>query len=481
MNSPGHGWSVPEDLPTSRIRRAVPTAGLLIRTAGGRALADFRERAGRAGAIDRFHDRNADRYVDVFGRSKGLLMKVAQMVSMLDVADVGGHEFVAYHRKLARLHTEAPSMPLNQVLAVVQSDLGRPVEQVFADFSDVPLATASIGQVHRATLTDGRAVVVKIQYPGVAEAIRADLANGELMLTFGKMAQAGAGIKFPDTRKMAAEVSARIAEELDYRQEAANIDEFHRLYADHPFIRVPQLIPHASGDRVLSMTYLDGMDWSTARQAAPELKNTWAEAIFRFLTGSYRHGTIYHADPHPWNCRFGADGTVGFVDFGCVRRLTETQRGLIVAVGRCALQGQDVALRQLMVDGGFLTADSTYGADDVLGYWQRMFHELLIAQPVTYTADSFDRTMRTVIDVRAPEHPLRHLVIPDEFVMMSRIELSQAVIYSGLDATFHARAALDDMDGVIEPCTPLGHQHHAWRRRRNLPYGLDRHRARETS
>ena len=90
MNSPGHGWSVPEDLPTSRIRRAVPTAGLLIRTAGGRALADFRERAGRAGAIDRFHDRNADRYVDVFGRSKGLLMKVAQMVSMLDVADVGG-------------------------------------------------------------------------------------------------------------------------------------------------------------------------------------------------------------------------------------------------------------------------------------------------------------------------------------------------------------------------------------------------------
>ena len=127
----------------------------------------------------------------------------------------------------------------------------------------------------------------------------------------------------PDLRQATREIAARISEEVDYRHEAANITAFSDLYRGHPFIRVPEVVAEASGDRVLTMTYLDGMDWAAAQQADQDLKNTWAEVISRFVLGSYRHANLFHADPHPGNYRFGTDGTVGFVDFGCVKVLTE--------------------------------------------------------------------------------------------------------------------------------------------------------------
>ena len=140
------------------------------------------------------------------------------------------------------------------------------------------MAAASIGQVHRAVLRDGRQVAVKIQYPGVAQAIRDDLANTELVATFLRFATVSVG-NDGRSRAVAREAAARISEEVDYRHEAAMIAVFSDLYRGHPFIRVPDVIPEASSDRVLTMTYLDGMDWAAAQQADQDLKNTWAEVI----------------------------------------------------------------------------------------------------------------------------------------------------------------------------------------------------------
>ncbi|WP_309226786.1 MULTISPECIES: AarF/ABC1/UbiB kinase family protein [unclassified Mycolicibacterium] len=460
-----------DELATGRVRRASAVAGLAVRTLGGHALASARERIGASGAVDRFHDRNAERYFDVFGRSKGVLMKAAQMTSMVDTSSPDS-EFAPYRRALSRLQNEAPGMPGDVVLDTIQSELKQPIDRVFAEISADPVATASIGQVHVATLVDGRRVAVKVQYPGVAAAIRADLANTELLVAFWQMIQAGNGVRVAGLREIAAGVAERIAAEVDYRQEAANIAAVHSLYGDHPFIRVPELIAEASGDRVLTMTYVDGLDWSDAQQADAELKNSWAEVIFRFMAGSYRNGSLYQGDPHPWNFRFGTDGTVGFVDFGCVATMTERYRRAIVEIGRHTYDGRPNELHQVMVEAGFLPDPTALSPAEVMQWWRDMLQELVGPQPVTYSTESISRLMSTFADARSEDHPQRHLVPPREFVMMSRIEFGHAAIFGGLNATFHSRAVMDELDGVAPPLTPLGHVHDEWVRRRGLPYGM---------
>lgn len=236
-------------VPQGRVRRTMPLAGFTARAAGGRMVAGLREKAGDTGAVERFHERTAERYAELLGHSKGVLMKAGQLFSMVDTSSVGSGGFSPYQVALSRLQADAPPMGPALASEVLEADLGRPIEEVFAEFADEPIAAASIGQVHRAVLRDGRDVAVKIQYPGAAQAIRDDLANTELLATFIRFGTSMAGIATPDMRQATRELSARIAEEVDYRHEAANITAFSVLYRDHPFIRIPEVIHEASGGR----------------------------------------------------------------------------------------------------------------------------------------------------------------------------------------------------------------------------------------
>lgn len=466
------------DVPRGRIRRTMPVAGFTARAAGGRVVAGLREKTGDAGAVERFHERTAERYADLLGHSKGVLMKAGQLVSMVDPAAVGVGELTPYQKALTRLQADAPPMDPALARRVLEDELGRPVGDVFADFGSEPMAAASIGQVHRATLHDGRRVAVKIQYPGVAQAIRDDLSNTELLSTVFRFAAGAAGTlgaALPDIGEAAAEISARISEELDYRQEAAHITAFADLYRGHPFIRVPDVVAEASADRVLTMTYLDGWDWAAAQDADQQLKDAWAEVLTRFITGSYRHGNLFHADPHPGNYRFGEDGSVGFLDFGCVKVLTETQRRRIVTMMHTAVNRRKDDLRRLMVESGFLTMDSTLTADETFQWYAGIIHEVLGPQPATYGEESSARAIEYLIDVRSADHPMRRMTVPPDFVFFSRLNLSMNAILSTLHATYDARAMLDDMDGAAEPVSDLGRQHVAWVRERGLPFGLEQH------
>ncbi len=466
------------DVPRGRIRRTMPVAGFTARAAGGRVVASLREKAGDAGAVERFHERTAERYVELLGHSKGVLMKAGQLMSMVDAAAVGAGELTPYQKALTRLQADAPPMDPALARRILEAELGRPAGELFAEFSSEPMAAASIGQVHRATLHDGRRVAVKIQYPGVAQAIRDDLSNTELLSTVFRFAAGAAGslgAALPDIGDAAAEISARISEELDYRQEATHITAFAELYRGHPFIRVPDVVSEASADRVLTMTYLDGWDWAAAQDADQELKNVWAEVLTRFITGSYRHGNLFHADPHPGNYRFGADGSVGFLDFGCVKVLSERQRLMIVTMMHTAVNRRKAELRTLMVESGFLTDDSTLTADETFEWYAGIIHEVLGPQPATYTEESSARAIQYLIDVRSADHPMRRMSVPPDFVFFSRLNLSMNAIFTALGATYHARAMLDDMDGVAEPISDLGRQHVAWVRERGLPFGLDHH------
>ena len=461
-------------VPRGRLRRTMPLAGFTARAAGGRVVAELRKQAGDAGAVDRFHERTAARYADLLGHSKGVLMKAGQMISLVDARTSGLDDLSPYQRALSRLHADAPPMDATTARGVLESELGCAVDDVFAEFCDAPMAAASIGQVHRAVMPDGRRVAVKIQFPGAAEAIRDDLANTELLTTFYRLLSTVSG-GVPDIRQAAQELAARISEELDYRHEAANITAFGELFRDHPHIRIPEVIPEASADRVLTMSYVDGLAWAAAQDADQDLKNAWAEVITRMVTGAYRHSNLFHADPHPGNYRFGLDGSVGFVDFGCVKVVPEAQRYRIVALVRAALDARKDDLRTIMTEAGFIADGSTLTADEAYDWWSAVIYELMMPQPGTYSRDTSERAVASLIDLRADDHPVRRMSVPADFTFFARINLSMNAIFTMLGATFHTRGAVDDMDGVADPVSELGKQHVAWVNQRGLPWGMDHH------
>src|SRR5437016_1725557 len=318
-------------IPQGRLRRTAPLAAVSARAAGAGLVDVLRRRLkGERGASLEFHVRNAERYADLLSRSKGVLMKVGQILSFVDTSAVlEGQYGEVYRAALASLQADAEPMEPVLVAAVVESELGRPPEELFADFSAEPIAAASIGQVHTARLHDGSEVAVKVQYPGVADAMRDDLANTQLLLTFVKIAK-GVVPQYRnfDVRAVADEIAERIAEEVDYGIELANQMEFADHYRGHPFARVPEVFPELSSDRVLTMEMVHGRRWSGVDDVDQELRDRWGEVVERFFFGSISRFGMFNADPHPGNYLFHDDGTVTFLDFGCVKRLSpKVQRG----------------------------------------------------------------------------------------------------------------------------------------------------------
>jgi predicted unusual protein kinase regulating ubiquinone biosynthesis (AarF/ABC1/UbiB family) len=285
--------------------------------------------------------RTAERYAERLGRSMGVAMKAGQMLWSATVGSMMPDAYRGtYQQALAGLCDDAPSMPPALVGKTVETELGGPPEKVFAEFDPVPLVAASISQVHSAVLHGGRRVAVKVQYPGAADAMRAALANTELLAAFFQLLRPiAASMTSIDIRAIACELSGRIEEEIDFRAEAANQGEFADAYRGHPFIRIPDVVPELSTQRVLTMDLADGLSWAEALQARDALKDKWAEAIYRFSVGSRRTLRLLHADSHPGNYLFHEDGSVTFLDFGFVKRFRPEQIATHLDTGTASLLG----------------------------------------------------------------------------------------------------------------------------------------------
>jgi predicted unusual protein kinase regulating ubiquinone biosynthesis (AarF/ABC1/UbiB family) len=443
-------------IPQGRLRRTGPLAALSARAAGGGVVDVLRRRLqGQRGASVEFHIRNAERYADVLSRSKGLLMKVGQILSFVDIsAALDKTHGEVYRTALSSLQSDAEPMDFELVAAVIESELGRAPEDLFADLSHTPIAAASIGQVHVARLHDGTEVAVKVQYPGVADAIGDDLANTELLLTFVKIAQ---GIvpqvgKF-DVRALADEISERFREELDYAAELAHQREFVEHYRGHPFIRVPEVFPELSTDRVLTMEMVHGRRWTETAAADQALRDRWGEVVFRFFFGSIARFGTFNADPHPGNYLFHDDGTVTFLDFGCVKRLEPAvERGFWDTALAIVANDADW-LQRVCIEHGFTSADDPAPADKLLAWYRPHFSPFHSAQPFTFTpdvvADMLGQMANMDKDVR------RRITVPKDYVFTNRIFAGLYSVLGALGATADWRAIFDE-DVSGEPTTELG-------------------------
>ncbi|MFT5460465.1 MAG: putative unusual protein kinase regulating ubiquinone biosynthesis (AarF/ABC1/UbiB family), partial [Myxococcota bacterium] len=262
---------------------------------------------------DAFHAQAAQRMLGVLGEMKGLPLKAGQMLSFIDEALPEDQRHL-YREALGRLQRSAPPLPWDDIETVFREDFdGRGPDAVFARFDREPIAAASIGQVYRAALADGTEVAVKVQYPGIREAMAADVANIDVLV-----AAMSTVLPRLSIRSFVHDLVARIEDELDYEAEAAAQARFAAVWAEDPQVMVPAVFPELSSGRVLTSEWVEGMSWDTLLSAASAAEQSaYGLVIFRFVFGSlFRHG-MFNGDPHPGNYLFLPHGRVAFIDYGC--------------------------------------------------------------------------------------------------------------------------------------------------------------------
>jgi predicted unusual protein kinase regulating ubiquinone biosynthesis (AarF/ABC1/UbiB family) len=461
----------PGDAPASgdrvgreRLRRAAPLVALSARTAGEATVAGLRSKLTGADSTE-FHIRTAERYTELLGRSKGALMKAGQLLSFVSAAPAVPAEFQPiYQAALTRLRDDAPPMAHEFARAVLERELGGPTESAFAELDWSPLAAASIGQVHAGRLRDGRAVAVKIQYPGVADAIRAELKNSELLSTFlGLIFGLSPSRASFDLRGAAHELGVRITEELDYRLEAANQAEFAEIYRGHPFIHVPEVIGELSSDRVLTQELVRGKSWREALAARQDLRDSWAEAIYRFVYSTNLRFGLFNADPHPGNYLFHDDGSVSCLDFGCVKRLEREYVEVMLAIGRACMREDVPGTWRACVEGGFFRSTDPVSPAEVYAFWRVSWELWWAEQPFTVTPAHAARWIEHKYSPTSPSaNAFRHFTAPPECATMGRIELSATSLIAELHPTCHwGSMAAEFIEGAA-PLTALGKLDHAF-------------------
>ncbi len=445
-------------IPTSRVARTARIARLAAgqgtRQLGTQAANLTRDEKGRRVALERRHVEAAEQIVTALGTMKGAAMKMGQVLSFLDVGLVPEEYRDEFQRKLGELRDAAPNVRFSDMRKVIESELGAPLGEIFASFDEEPVAAASIGQVYRAQLPDGREVAVKVQYPGVAQAVRADLQNLGLILRV--MKQIAPGL---DVKATAEEVRDRIGEELDYELEAQNQRSLGRIFRGHPFIVVPEVVTGLSREKVLVTEFVRGAGFEAIKEHDQATRDRVGEIIFRFFMGTmYRHHQ-FSGDPHPGNFMLMDDGKVAFLDFGLFKVMPKELIELELACQRAGHEGDGERLHEIWAETGFLAHPERFRPDKLLAQfrdatWWYVLDEEIALEPEIAT--------QVLIDMSDPRSQhfgqMRHETLPADHLFGRRVEMLTLAVLSQLRmrANFH-RIAREWMYGD-PPVTELGRQ-----------------------
>jgi predicted unusual protein kinase regulating ubiquinone biosynthesis (AarF/ABC1/UbiB family) len=351
-----------DKLPTGRLARTARVGGLVtgqgLRWAGMRTANRVRTPERAAAAQSERTAALVQELVDQLGQMRGAAMKVGQMISMVEFDGLPDTERDELQRRLAALRDDVPPVPFADLEKLMRHEFGGPLERVFSDFDKRAFAAASIGQVHRATTVAGEDVAVKIQYPGVAEAVETDLRNAMMLLPLVKRLAPGL-----DARALALEMRERIGEELDYELEAQNQRRIERLMRGHPFVHVPRVHTDISTRRVLVSEYVEGERFEAVRRAEEPQRDRYGEIVFRFFFGLVYRDRIVLGDPHPGNYLLRPDGRVCFLDFGLLRDVDAARVAGERAIALAVRAKDAEAVKAALLAGGYLPADRADAVD----------------------------------------------------------------------------------------------------------------------
>ncbi|HZI38942.1 MAG TPA: AarF/ABC1/UbiB kinase family protein [Acidimicrobiia bacterium] len=452
-----------------RARRSRRVAHLALR----RSFALARLRARRAGdeELDAFHVHTAEQVFELMGGLKGAIMKLGQMLSI-----VAENLPEVYQQALRGLQQSAPPMAAHLVADVVKAELGQPPERAFFEFSPEPVAAASIGQVHRARLFDGTPVAVKVQYPGVDVAIRADLDNAFLLYSAARALAPGI-----DPEPVVSELRERMGDELDYRIEAANQEEFRAAYDGHPWVRIPAVHREVSTARVLVSEWVSGRSFYELLDEPQERRDRVGEQLFRFWAGSVSRMLLFNADPHPGNYFFEDDGPgdrgvpegkIWFLDFGLVKRFqTEEIENLKDRV--LALRsGDDGAVIAAIQRHGWLRPGTKIDYQRMVQLARLSVLPLVDHRPFTYTREYISETIDAMFNIEGPYGDvIRQMTLPRNQLMLTRIHLGLGGLFTKLGATADWASILDEYLFDAPPSTLMGEEAAGWPK---VPLGANR-------
>ncbi len=448
---------VAKDLPKGRIRRAAQVG----RLAGGQTARGYVTKAtnlargdeGRRAAAERRQMEAAEQIFDVLGQMKGAAMKVGQVASFIDTGAFPPEFQERIQAKLAELRDAAPRVPFERMRKVVEDDLGERLSDLFADFDEDAVAAASIGQVYRATLHDGRDVAVKVQYPGVGQAVRADLQNLGLIMRVAKRIAPGM-----DTKAMTAEIRERLTDELDYEHEAQQHRAFARSWRGHPFIYVPPVVTDMCSEHVLVTEWVDGIGFEEVRELDRDTRDRFGEIVFRFFFGSlYRNGH-FSGDPHPGNYRLMPDGRVAFLDFGMTRRVAREDIDREIGAIGAAMEGDVEGVHRRLAEMGFFAADDErIPAEAVFEQFRDVTSWYIDDRPVTVDRAVVAQVLIDYGDPRSRHWELMKLeTMPAQAMLARRMEGLTLGVLGQLEATANwHRIAREWLFGDL-PSTELG-------------------------
>jgi predicted unusual protein kinase regulating ubiquinone biosynthesis (AarF/ABC1/UbiB family) len=448
-----------EKIPTSRVRRTATVATLAaseaVKQFGTRTANVARGEQASEDAMARRQLQTAKQIVAALGTMKGAAMKLGQVMSFLDLGLVAEQHREEFQHELAKLRDAAPTVSFKQMRKVIEEDLEEPLGEVFERFEQEPIAAASIGQVYRARLRDGREVAVKVQYPGVAAAVKADLQNLDMIMRLLKRMTPGM-----DVKALAREIRGRMVEELDYELEAQNQRSLARIFAGHPFIVVPDVVSSLSRERVLVSEFVQGAGFEDVRSYPQAQRDRVGEIILRFFLGCmYRHRQ-FSGDPHPGNFLLLDDGRVAFLDFGLFKRMDAAAVEMELAAQRAVVEGDALALHELLAKSGFLPDPEQVDPEHLLAFvedaiwWYTTADETLRLTPEIAT-----QVMIESSDPRSRHFSeMRHQDMLPEHLLGRRMEMLTLAVLAqlGAEANWH-RIAREWIYGD-PPVTELGRE-----------------------
>ena len=405
-----------------------------------------------------FEMKTTEDVVASLGNLKGAMMKVGQMASYLDL---GLPENV--RMTLASLQAGAPPMSGELAASVIIDELGKHPDDLFIEWDPVPIASASIGQVHRALTREGDAVAVKVQYPGVGEAIESDLRTNDTLFSALRMMFPGI-----DTSTITEELRERLSEELDYELEARNQRHFAEKFDGHPFIHVPRVFAEYSSRRVMTSELVVGSSFAEVLEWPANERNLAAETLFRFTFGSIYRLAAFNGDPHPGNYIFHRGGKVTFLDFGLVKHFDETDTALFESlITDMVLEPDFAGFRRTIEDAGLLQPNQPFDDELVGNYFSHFYDFVQHDAEFTFTEEYSAAGVKAIFDTGGQEGELKKVLdVPASFVVLQRINLGVIALFAQLEATANFRRIAAEVWPFAEgpPSTPMGHTIERWGR-----------------
>jgi predicted unusual protein kinase regulating ubiquinone biosynthesis (AarF/ABC1/UbiB family) len=420
----------------SSLRRRLNLAALSIRSvlrqAGAQLRSTMASEEQRKEILEEAQLRTAEDVAKELGNMKGAIMKLGQMASFVAL---GLSEEA--RSQLSVLQQSAPPMSWELVEAQIEAELGAPASRIFASIDKKPAAAASIGQVHKARLSDGTQVAVKIQYPGVAQAIQTDLENAWILKRLISM-----GFPGVDPDAIFEEFRERLMEELDYTKEAANQKMLREAWEGDPVVVIPKVIDELTTQRVLVTEWFDGKKFDDMWKAPQDERNRIGREIYRFAHTCV--GTLHRfsGDPHPGNYLFLEDGRIVFLDFGCVKQLDRALLARLYRIVEAVRSKDEQAVLAAMKEAGYIAGDATMEqATPVSRFVKALVAPVIEDKEFRFRPEGQREVARLLLEPEQPDkergqtQELRKMWnMPKDLVYFNRLNLGLSAVLMGLRA-----------------------------------------------